>query len=83
MSLRRDASGKGTLAGVSAHPCTVSSNSPPRAASLNPGTACAAILVALTLAGCGFSGALYLPEEPPPVPAEEAPPQENALPGSP
>lgn len=83
MPLRHYASGKGTLAGVSAHPCTVSANSPPRAASLTPGAACAAILLALALAGCGFSGALYLPEDTPPAPAEEPPPPDDTPLGSP
>ncbi|WP_446831193.1 LPS translocon maturation chaperone LptM [Candidatus Foliamicus sp.] len=35
------------------------------------------LIAALFLSGCGFSGALYLPEEPPPAPAEQPAP-ENA-----
>ena len=36
---------------------------------------CAAL--ALVLSGCGFSGSLYLPEEPPPAPEEQSAPEES------
>ena len=31
------------------------------------------VVLALVLSGCGFSGALYLPEEPPPASEEQRP----------
>ena len=45
--------------------------------------ACATVLLALALSGCGFSGALYLPEETPPAPAEKTTPQDEDPRGSP
>ena len=35
------------------------------------------VVPALILSGCGFSGSLYLPEEPPPDPEEQSAPEEN------
>jgi len=41
------------------------------------------VALALVLSGCGFSGALYLPEEPPPAPEEPRPAaEEPPAPGS-
>ena len=37
----------------------------------------AALLLALALSGCGFSGALYLPEESPPAPQEQPVPEDE------
>ena len=48
---------KGTLAGVSAHLCT--------------------LILALFLSGCGFSGALYLPEEAPAAARETPAPEDT------
>ena len=35
------------------------------------------VVLALFLSGCGFSGALYLPEEPPPAPEEQSAPADS------
>ncbi|MCY4156206.1 MAG: lipoprotein [Gammaproteobacteria bacterium] len=40
------------------------------------------VVLALVLSGCGFSGALYLPEEPPPAPEEQRPASEERPPHS-
>ncbi|MYA31445.1 MAG: lipoprotein [Gammaproteobacteria bacterium] len=40
-------------------------------------TAFASILIALALSGCGFSGALYLPEDNPPPPQEQPVPEDE------
>ncbi|MXW20816.1 MAG: hypothetical protein F4Z95_08440 [Gammaproteobacteria bacterium] len=37
----------------------------------------AALLLGLALSGCGFSGALYLPEESPPAPQEQPVPEDE------
>ena len=43
----------------------------------------AALLLGLALSGCGFSGALYLPEENSPPPQEQPVPEENNVQDSP
>ncbi|MCY3941802.1 MAG: lipoprotein [Gammaproteobacteria bacterium] len=40
-------------------------------------TALATFLLALALSGCGFSGALYIPEETPPAPQEQPVPEDE------
>ncbi len=40
------------------------------------------VVLALVLSGCGFSGALYLPEEPPPASEEQRPAPEEPPPHS-
>jgi len=71
---------KGTLAGVLAHLRSAPANRtrfPSRAALPRRCAACATILLVLALSGCGFSGALYLPEETPPAPQEQPVPEDE------
>ncbi|MDE0129755.1 MAG: lipoprotein [Gammaproteobacteria bacterium] len=60
------------LAHLRSRPSTGNASSPRMPASRRFLTG-AALSLGLALSGCGFSGALYLPEENPPPPAEEPP----------
>ena len=64
---------KGTLAGVLAH----LRNLPPVRTGFSPQAFAACLGLVLILASCGFSGALYLPEEEPP-PSGEQPADESS-----